>query len=105
MAAKMADKCALIINGIDSRFDNYQEIEKRKKSARKIIIERFNLNEKTLILLNVGRLSKEKNFSLYLQLAELIKTKQDSVVPHFLIVGSGELEWGFGGRSQKTFGK
>ena len=54
------------------------------------IRERFKLRDGDLVVTAVGRLSKQKNWSMYIKAANIILREFDQVV--FLIVGDGELQ-------------
>jgi len=81
----------VIVNGIETVATSYDEIQNKKADARTKIIARLGLRDDALIAINVGRLTPQKNFSLYLQLIE--KRKNDAVCDNvqYLIVGNGEM--------------
>lgn len=57
--------------------------------AREKIRSKYGINNSTIIIGNVGRLSKQKNHELMINIAKIIK-EEDNIC--FLCVGGGELE-------------
>lgn len=60
------------------------------ESYRESIRNYFQISKKTLVIGNVGRLSKQKNHSLMIEIAKKMKSQSKDAV--FLCVGCGELE-------------
>ncbi len=87
------ERSSVIINAIDNPYPDFDSISARKKSARDELVKRWSLNPEKSIIINVGRLCPQKNFSLYLQLIESISASgNDSDLPVFLLIGNGEME-------------
>ena len=83
-------KQVVIINAIETSFASYHDVMGARRRARQEIVARFNLREDDCIVINVGRLTAQKNFSLFLRLIEQRKKKGGDVC-RYLIVGNGEL--------------
>lgn len=81
----------IIINGIDIAVKSYDEIKDIKEKARAALVSRFGLRNEAFIIINVGRLTPQKNFSLFLQLIEHRLLHEENDECAYLVVGNGEL--------------
>lgn len=86
-------KKAVIINAIESRWESFDEVRVLKSEARKRLVEKYDLNPGQPIVINVGRLCPQKNFSLYLRMIETFMDRDNAgAEANFLILGNGEME-------------
>lgn len=82
----------VIVNAIHCSDDEAGHRPARKQEAKAITATKFNFDQNSLLVANVGRLCPQKNFSLYLKLLRrLLDTDPVASRIVFLIVGQGEL--------------
>ncbi|WP_460030252.1 glycosyltransferase family 4 protein [Megalodesulfovibrio paquesii] len=82
-----------IINAIKSRDATYEEIRSNSEGCKQRLAAQFDFTPDHTVIINVGRLSHQKNFILYLQMIHALMRQSTHHPPCiFLIVGSGELE-------------
>ena len=81
-----------IINAISLPPGGYEAVSMRKSELRDAACRRFGLNPLRPLVLNIGRLCPQKNFSLFLRLIQCFMDKGPEIpATNFLIVGDGEL--------------
>jgi glycosyltransferase involved in cell wall biosynthesis len=82
----------VLINSLDSGFADYKDLITYRKNARSLLVNHYGLPANIPIVINVGRLTPQKNFNLYLQMIKQLAEMGD-VIPEtiFLVVGDGEL--------------
>jgi len=85
-------KTAAIINAIELPAGDFTALQAGKTKARKELIKRYDLDPEGLVVINVGRLSSQKNFPLYLQLIQRDMSMDPDSRANYLIVGNGELQ-------------
>lgn len=85
------NRSSVIINAIDCPGQDFDSVLGRRESARKKLVSCYRLDADKPIVINVGRLCPQKNFSLYLKMIEAFSASGKEI-PTFLLIGNGELE-------------
>ena len=78
------NKFSVIINGVSFAH------EKTNTNAYSIIKEELKIEDDTIVIGNVGRLSTEKNHKLFIKVAKIVKLNSPNI--RFIIAGDGPLE-------------
>lgn len=82
------DEMVIIPNSIDP--DDFIFSDERTEELREEGRRHYHIEQDTVVVGQIGRLTAVKNHSLTIQIAELAKVKQLNII--FLIAGAGELE-------------
>jgi L-malate glycosyltransferase len=91
VSSRLRLETEVLVNAIDTNAKSWDEIRRRKKKARAALLSRFGLMKDAVILINVGRLTPQKNFPLFLQLIEHRLLHESDDECQYLIVGNGDL--------------
>ncbi|THB75657.1 MAG: glycosyltransferase family 1 protein [Desulfobulbaceae bacterium] len=100
MNGDLKEKSTTIINGISVKETDFQHLIEKKRASKKKILAKYHLSENSLLIINVGRLTAQKNFPLYLQLVEQRTQLPNHEKCRFLVVGDGELRESLKGQVQ-----